>query len=236
MIAAFLLVGNQPYARHMVESIKDVYGCKVVQLSDLGTQPIDGVDEVIRRPFRIPLMLYRLKHLALLPVGDTLIVDTDVIAKKPIDLWSRDFDVVLTRREAGKLVNDAGIDMAPDMPFNTGVMLCRNPKFWTDCWEWLAKQADPLHHWYGDQYAVSAIANRDTYDVLQVPCSRYNWSPNSREDISDAYFWHYKGAVRKKWIHYSSVTTQEKLPLTTSLQTALLNTQSSPSASQPSQR
>jgi hypothetical protein len=215
MIASFLLVGEQPYAVSMVAALKEVHECPVIQMSDLNTPKVEGVDEIVRIPFKVPLMLYRFKHLANFDHNDMLIVDTDVIAKRPIDdVWRVHFDVALTIREQGELYNGDGADIGGIMPFNTGVMLSRSQAFWRDCYTWLAKQSEEKQKWYGDQEAVAVVAGRKPYEVLILPCSKYNWAPTHSTDNSDAYFWHYKGAIRKKWIplNYSSVLTSGKQP------------------------
>ena len=200
--ASFLLVGEQPaYVERMVESIKDVHGIPVVQMTDLKSPKVKGVDEVVRLPFKVPLMLYRLKHLSLYRHTEMLIVDTDVIAKRPVDdVWEIDFDVGLTFRNPGELYTGDGIDRANDMPFNTGVMFSRGNAFWRDCYSWLTHGTPEQQRWYGDQLAVANVARRETHSVLGLLCSEFNWSPSHRDDTSDARFWHYKGAVRKKWI------------------------------------
>ena len=198
MIASFLLVGEQPYAAAMVESLKTVHRCDVVQMTNLKTPQVQGVDEVVRLPFDIPLMRYRLKHLANYPHHDMLIVDTDVIAKSAIDdVWECDFDVALTKRPDGHF---GSRDDTPDMPYNTGVMLSRSREFWKECGHWLASESDELQRWYGDQRAVCEIAKRAHYTVLELDGDEFNWSPNSRVDTSPARFWHYKGGIRKKWM------------------------------------
>lgn len=219
MIACFLLVGRQHYAPSMVRALKEVHGCEVVQMSDLRSEAVAGVDRVIRLPFKVPLMLYRFKHLLSFEHDELLIIDTDVIAKLPIeDVWERPFDVGLTLRDQGELYNGDGADIGGDMPFNTGVMFSRSQQFWEDCYQWLEKQSPELQNWYGDQKAVAQIAHRPQYLVNVFPCSEFNWAPNSRDDSSNARFWHYKGAVRKKWIPQDSslVSIPEKPSLTTS--------------------
>ena len=199
--ASFLLVGEQPYAERMVESIKDVHGIPVVQMTDLKTKPVKGVDKVVRLPFRVPLMLYRLKHLATYRHTEMLIVDTDVIAKRPVDdVWDIDFDVALTLRGPGELMTGDGLDISIEMPFNTGVMFSRGNAFWRDCYTWLAGGTPEEQRWYGDQLAVANVVRRETHEVLALLCSEFNWAPSSRTDTSEARFWHYKGATRKKWI------------------------------------
>jgi hypothetical protein len=126
-----------------------------------------------------------------------LIVDTDVIAKRSVnDVWAEPFDVALTYRDYG--VIDGPDEIA--CPVNTGVMFSRSNDFWAECYCWLASQPENLHRWYGDQKAVAQIASNGDYRVLPLPCDTYNWSPNSRDDHSEARLWHYKGAIRKKWI------------------------------------
>lgn len=213
MIASFLLVGHQPYAEAMVRSLKATQNCPVVQMSDLRTPKVVGVDEVVRIPFRVPLMLYRLKHLAAYPHDEMLIVDTDVIAKASVaDIWDCDFDVGVTVREPGHLYNGDGVDIAGRMDFNTGVMFSRSQAFWAECYRWLAAEDDSLQRWFGDQRAVFEVIHRGGYDTMFLRCAEFNWAPNHRYDSSAARFWHYKGAIRKKWI-----------PSESSLDTILVN-------------
>lgn len=199
--ASFLLVGEVPYAQTMVKSLKETHRLPVIQMTDLKTPAVPGVDEVVRLPFRIPLMLYRLKHLANFQHTEMLIVDTDCIAKHPVDdIWEKPFDVALTLRDPGELDTGDGIDRSADMPVNTGVMFSRTTQFWSDAFDWLTHGTEEHQRWYGDQLAVAEIMRRETYDVLKLPCSEFNWAPSHRLDTSPARFWHYKGAIRKKWI------------------------------------
>lgn len=218
MIASFLLVGEQEYAATMVRSLKEVHRCPVIQMSDLKTPKVPGVDEVVRMPFKVPLMLYRFKHLAAFTHDDMLIVDTDVIAKHPVeDVWAHRFDVGLTHREPGELYEGDGDDLSSAMPFNTGVMFSRSNQFWADCYQWLSHQGEAQQRWYGDQLAVAHLVQRDTYEVLGLPCSVFNWAPAHREDWSPARFFHFKGAIRKKWIPYASssaLTSERPRPIT----------------------
>jgi hypothetical protein len=189
VIAAFLLVGAQPHARFMVESVKDVLKCHIVQMSDLKTPEVPGVDEVVRLPFKVPLMVYRLRHLWNYPHERMLILDTDVLVKKSVeDVWG-DFDIALTRRPS---------EASFGMPYNTGVMFSQNRSFWGACHDWLVWQRPEWQAWYGDQRAVARMAG--SYNVKTLSAEEFNWSPNSRNDVSEARFWHFKGAIRKKWM------------------------------------
>ena len=93
-----------------------------------------------------------------------------------------------------------GTDRASNMLFNTGVMFSRGTDFWSECYNWLSKEPQDLQSWYGDQRAVFEVASRGHYRVLTLPCKDFNWAPNSRDETSEARFFHYKGGIRKKWI------------------------------------
>jgi hypothetical protein len=177
------------YAEKMVRAAKEVHGAHIVQMTDLTTPPVPGVDEVIRHAPDVPLMVFRLRHLATYHHEEMLILDSDVICKAPCpEVWAQDFDVALTRR-AGD-----------DMPYNTGVMFSRSIDFWQEALEFLLRRCKPKHQdWYGDQLAVVGVANTRHYHVLDLPCDLYNWTPENREEQSDAKFVHYKGQ-RKEWI------------------------------------
>ena len=205
MIASFLLVGDsQPYVAKMVASAKAVHGCSVVQMSDLRTAAVPGVDEVVRIPFRIPLMPYRMKHLASFDHDEMLVLDTDVICKSAIDdIWLHYFDVGLTLRDRGELYAGDGADIGGGMPFNTGVMFSRSRSFWDECYRWLITQPPDVQRWYGDQRAVAKIAGRGTHQVMILKCAEFNWAPAFEGDSSEARFWHYKGARRKPWLDNS---------------------------------
>ena len=199
-VATFLLVGEQSWAPLMVESINRVTGYPVVQLSDLHTPAVDGVDEVVRIPMRVPLMTYRMKHLALCPYEQWVTFDTDIMVKKQVsDVWERKFDVALTRRPRGKCLDPNGVDIAPNMPFNTGVMFSRDKAFWCECYDWLKTQPADRQDWWGDQLSVAEIANQHRYHVLVLPSEEFNWTPKDRAEVSDARIWHYKGE-RKEWM------------------------------------
>src|SRR5258708_24822697 len=135
----------------MVESVKDVLKCHVVQMSDSLTPQVAGVDEVVRILFRVPLMVYRLRHLWNYPHQRMLILDTDVLCKKPVDdVWG-DCDVALTKRPQEESFG---------MPYNTGVMFSQSRNFWGSCHDWLVGQSKDLQAWYGDQLAVAKMAGR----------------------------------------------------------------------------
>ena len=209
---SFLLVGDQPYAEHMVASAKEVLGLPIVQMSDYDTPAVKGVTEVVRIVKEIPLMPFRLMHLAQFWHEEMLILDTDVIVKRPVDdVWARKFDVALCRRNDEYCFDTTtGRNIAKKMPVNTGVMFSRGNSFWAEAAMWLCDQPK-YHDWWGDQMAVAEVCRRGKYHVLLLPESEFNWSPIDEHDTSEARFWHYKGKHRKAWISGSlQATTPEK--------------------------
>lgn len=194
-------VGTCSYAHKMVQSVKSVLNVPVVQMTDLKSVPVEGVDEVRRLPFKVGLMMFRMKHLIEYPHDEMAILDTDIIAKKAIDeVWAQPFDVALTRRAGGRLLDANGHDLGPFMPFNSGVMFSRTTEFWRDCYSIMQLMPPDLQNWYGDQFAIAEIAKRGKYKVLELQCMDYNWTPKTPEDSSSASFWHYKGDKRKDWM------------------------------------
>lgn len=201
-VATFLLVGDQPWAEKMVESVNRVTGYPVVQMSDKDTRRVHGVDDIVRIPMNEPLMPYRLKHLARCPYDKWVTFDTDILIKKRFDdVWERRFDVALTQRLHGKCMTPDGVDIAPIMPFNTGVMFSREPDFWYECYDWLCKQEKNSQDWWGDQLAVAHVAQLMTHHVLVLPGEEFNWTPDTQDEKSEkARIWHFKGANRKQWM------------------------------------
>ena len=191
MVVAFLLAGHCPrYVRKMVDSVHEVLGCEVVQMSDAKTPAAPGVDRVQRLAHRSPLMVYRFEHILALPDADhreLLILDSDVLVKRDVrDVFEQDFEVALTAR-------------AHALRYNTGVMFSKGREFWRACLDRTYDFTPDYKEWWGDQFAVRDVAQTGLYKVRELPCSEYNWSPKHEGDTSDAYIWHYKGQ-RKDWM------------------------------------
>ena len=202
---SFLLVGDAPWAKHMVESANRVLGLPIIQMSDEHTPKVEGVTHVVRIKKEIPLMPYRLMHLASFGHEEMLILDCDCIVKKPVDdVWERKFDIALCRRNEQFCFDEStGRNVASLMPVNTGVMFSRNNAFWAEAAIWLCEQTD-YQKWWGDQMAVAEVCKREKYHVLLLPANKFNWTPLDEEDSSEARIWHYKGVKRKAWIENSA--------------------------------
>lgn len=199
MKVAFLHVRQDDVLpQKMVESVRRHMDCEIVQMCD-DEAPIAGC-VAQRIPWDgVGLMEYRLRHLAQIPDGDTLILDTDVIVQADLSpLFAFPFDLALTKRY-DPIIDCDGTDLSKVMPYNTGVMFSRKQQFWRYCHEWLKPWGAPAKKWYGDQMAVAAIA--PAWNVLNLHCDNFNYSPESEdEDVSRRLVVHYKGGRRKPWM------------------------------------
>lgn len=208
MLVAFLHVGaDASLPRLMVESGKK-FGYQFLQMTDEDSPVIDGC--AIRR---IPwdkkrLMTYRMRHLAELN-QPALIVDTDILFQKDVsDIWARDFDIALTWRPPGSVKGPRGEDLAKMMPYNTGVMFCKNPEFWIEAHKYCKRLNPGLQDWYGDQVSVRDVSKK--FKLLEIPCEEWNYSPKSPEDKpANARILHYKGD-RKAWMLSNTSTLSLK--------------------------
>lgn len=198
----FLHVGDDVrLPEMMVKSVLNAMQCvEIVQLTDMVTPQIKGVNSVIRKPYDGNLMTFRMMHLAEL-AGDWITLDTDIIVLKDLrEVFNKgyDFDVALTRRY-GKILDQDGMDIVAYMPYNTGVMFSRNRQFWKDAYKALLKMPESAHKWWGDQLSVRLAAESNRYSVLELNCDEYNYSPNSENENKDVYVLHFKGK-RKDWM------------------------------------
>lgn len=185
---------NPPYAQKMVESVHAVIGCDVYQCTDLTTPQVPGADKIVRRPFVSQLMAYRFEHMIEFGDDPVLWLDSDTIVKKnPTMVWAQAFDVALTIRPQRQRV-------PLHMPYNTGVMFSRRQDYWKACLDYTLRLDENAQRWYADQYAVAEIARTKKFNVLELDCKEYNWSPESPTEVSDAFIWHYKGSTRKPWL------------------------------------
>jgi lipopolysaccharide biosynthesis glycosyltransferase len=183
----------------MVASVKEVMpNANIVQLSDMNTPIIKGVNTIIRKEYNGLIMVFRLEHLASLR-GSWITLDTDMIIKKDLShVFDQDFDVALTRRY-GSILDTDGNDIVKIMPYNAGVMFSKNHEFWKDALEALKTFKQEAHEWYCDQLAIKFISDKNQYKVLELPCDEYNYTPGSKEERKDVYVYHFKGQ-RKDWM------------------------------------
>lgn len=201
MIIAFLMVGEaqRPLAELMVASCKrHMPTVPVVHMRDEVTPEVPNCSSQVLPWDGKHLMTYRGDHLAALGRGDVLSLDVDVIVQRDLrPVFHRPFDVALTKRK-GPIYGPDGVDITVAMPYNTGVMFCQRPEFWTRVSELIHSMPDELQTWWGDQIAVKTAAPE--FRTLDLPCSIYNYTPATEdEDVSDKAVVHYKGN-RKEWM------------------------------------
>ncbi len=200
----FLHVGpDHAIPSFMVASVKAAMpDAEVVQMTDQATPPVPGVDSVLRHEWDgRKLMIYRLAHLAALERPACVILDTDVIVQRSLaPVFERPFDVALTVRHEAVKTLDKTQNLTPEMPYNTGVMFSREPRFWKAALERCRALPGKQHDWWGDQLSVKQVADSGQFNVVELPCEVYNYSPSTEnEDVSERHVVHYKGA-RKLWM------------------------------------
>ena len=200
MNIVFLQVGNDViHAEKMVQSArKACKNAQIIQLSDEHTQIVKDVDKVVRKPYNGKLMLFRMQHLADLR-GEWVNLDTDIIVKKDLaDVFNLDFDVALTKRES-PILDSNGFDITTIMPYNGGVIFSRNHLFWQDALRKIESLNHEQHDWWGDQVAIKLVADTNYYNIVELPCDEYNYTPSNAEERKDVYVYHFKGQ-RKDWM------------------------------------
>lgn len=175
----------------------------IVHFTDLATKPFQGVGETRRKPAE-PMALLRMRHHAGVD-GEWLFVDTDVIFQFTCKrVFKSDFDIALTTRNWSHL--KAAVGFSERMPFNTGVVFSRCPRFWQEVYTRL-RQLDPeRQQWMGDQEVISEIALEEPsrYVIRRLNGQRFNFPPVTgnlqaayHEKLAEAWIVHYKGPARK---------------------------------------
>jgi hypothetical protein len=198
---------NLACARLMVQSAKrEMPSVKVVQFTDMTTPVIKGVDEVRRKPSE-PMALLRMRHHSGVK-GDWLFVDTDVYFQQDVCRVFREnkFDIAVTNRNWEHLKAAGGFTAR--MPFNTGVVFSRSPRFWREVYRRLRLFPASLQQWMGDQEAIGDLvaenAEMGWFTVHQLSGSRFNYPPEIKlqttatQRLEAAAIVHYKGPSRKK--------------------------------------
>lgn len=183
----------------MVESVlKAMPDVDIVQLTDDATPQIKGVSSVVRKRYNGYLMTFRMEFLAELDYP-WLSLDTDVLVLKDLSfIFDKDFDVALTRRY-NSILDQEGNDLTVIMPYNAGVMFSKNSAFWKDAARTLQRMPESAHKWYGDQLSIRLSAEKNVWNVLELACDEYNYTPNSASERKDVYVMHFKGK-RKDWM------------------------------------
>jgi hypothetical protein len=201
MVVSFFHVGDVPkYLPAMIKSVREVLGWPIVQMTDEDCPQLEGVDEVVRRPYYGLLSKCRMDHLADYPHDEMLILDTDILVKRDVShVFKNDFDVALTKRYR-PVRTETGYDMTKIYPYNCGVMFSRSRQFWADCVKFLDEDV-PIEYsqWMGEQLSMCVVAESGKHRVFDLPVDEYNWTPAEvGQSCGDARIVHFKGN-RKDW-------------------------------------
>jgi len=172
---AFFWVGdNIDIPQNYVNSIRlfHLNEIEVVQLSDLHTACISGIDEIYRADLSHDIMIARLQAYSLLEFSDdyTLFTDADCLLIQPINLSYSD-DILLLKRVDNFLINSNYPEYYPEfvgkniidvMPYLFGAICIKNSNnnnFFKSLLSILEKLPRRFHRWYGDQVSLSTAAD-----------------------------------------------------------------------------
>ena len=182
---AFFWVGQDitiPLA--LVDSIRFTYGeeAYIYQLSDKKTEPIKGVDEIIRDELPNEIMLARLKAYSLIKTQNTtLFLDADslVIQKLKLPDFNKYRACLVKRDDQTSILNHNYPEYYPEffnqkmvniMPILFGLIITPDGgKLFDGLFKIALKLPDRFHRWYGDQMAMAQewIKNKENYLLLK---------------------------------------------------------------------
>ncbi len=182
---AFFWVGNDvsiPSA--LVDSIRFTYGDEayIYQLSDKKTQPIKGVNEIIRDELPNEIMLARLKAYSLIKTQNTtLFLDADslVIQKLKLPDFNKYRACLVKRDDQTSILNHNYPEYYPEffnqkmvdiMPILFGLIITPDGgKLFDVLFKIALKLPDRFHRWYGDQMAMAQewAKNKKNYLLLK---------------------------------------------------------------------
>lgn len=184
-------------AVRLIESVRTVMPTvPIVQFTDENSPPVLGVDAVVRRPHGRMLEI-RLEHYAAAD-GDWLLLDTDTLVKQDVQgvFEEREFDIAIADRDWTHLPQS--LPVMHTMPFNTGVVFSRCPRFWDAVLQqWRFEEEKD---WLSEQRAVWQVIRTGHFRVKILPGMTYNYPPQSAQDpCKGVAIAHYKGP-RKDWM------------------------------------
>ena len=214
----FFHVGtNISEPKMLVASIKRVNPHdKIIQLTDLFTPEVFGVDECYRVTGDANnLMSHRLKAYASFSIhGPSVYLDTDMLLLRKFDLeLPSDKEVMVCQRSfdsegefnhnyknlnllryKNKLIGEV-------FPYLACFVLVKDGLFWVKAYETLMTLNKSFHHWYGDQETIKILIsdiyknNFSTISEAEVACL-----PDHLSELEGSivpFFLHFKGEGRK---------------------------------------
>lgn len=182
---AFFWVGNDiSIPSVLVDSIRFTYGDEayIYQLSDKKTEPIKGVNEIIRDELPNEIMLARLKAYSLIKTQNTtLFLDADslIIQKLKLPDFNKYRACLVKRDDQTSILNHNYPEYYPEffnqkmvdiMPILFGLIITPDGgKLFDGLFKIALKLPDRFHRWYGDQMAMAQewIKNKENYLLLK---------------------------------------------------------------------
>lgn len=198
MKAGLLLTAGDPtgYATgdFLVQSIRAAMpGVDVVQLTDMDSPALIGVDDVVRRP-AAPLARFIAEQWASLE-GDWFFCDTDVVVQRDIRpvFDQLAFDLAVATREGTYLPGEAGGEFMRRNPYNCGVLYSKGQAARIELLRRVAALSAEEQAWLGVQLAVATMQPLVLYNT-------FNYPPLRPDDpcVPNAHVVHYKGPWRKR--------------------------------------
>ena len=162
----------------LVKSARIIYKeeIKIIQISDELTDKISSVNEVIRIKPTGNLMIDRLLGYSKIKTINTssLFIDADTLCLNKVN-FNEYFDgIYLAKRTSNPMINHNFPQHYPEfenkhfdevMPYLAGIVLIKNYKnFFLDCYKLLVKEPLRLQQWYGDQFIINKIYNKNPED------------------------------------------------------------------------
>jgi hypothetical protein len=209
----FLHIGSDIRPYFLVKSIRKFFkNAKITQCSDLITQEVDGVDEVLRHDGDISnLMTFRLEAFSLIDIKkQSIFLDTDMLVLNEFNL--NDFlksDAVLCKRSfslnKGFNISFKGMDLSEYKNQSLGAVypylacftVVQSTEFWKEANAILNLLDNKFHYWYGDQEALKKIAKSNKFKISTVEEASFACLPEEINKNFPPNLVHFKGPSRK---------------------------------------
>jgi hypothetical protein len=166
----------------------------IVQLSDMDTAEVKGVDKIIRYPRTFgstqqTVHYEGFKYLSELDIENILLTDTDMLYNANVEhLMEGDFEISASRRCGGAGLTRRSINAQFPYP---SIIISKNPQFWKDC----ATEMLGLtkRRWTDNMWAVGKVINSGKYKFKPLHGWVYNRMPVHKDDFDpDAQVFHFK--------------------------------------------
>jgi hypothetical protein len=129
---AVLCVGDRPHAKYCVKSFKDnMPDAEMVQVTDMDSPEIEGVDRVVRHNSNDGMMMKIIKGFAELEYDDILITTADdcILDKPLVKELDGEFDVAIVHRKNFRYKDGQKIKpFIHKFPYTNGLVIVKNKK------------------------------------------------------------------------------------------------------------